>query len=426
MYDWQPFSVKALDSIEESYSRLNIWEGSVRSGKTVASLVRWIAYICDSPPGDLLMVGKTERTLKRNILDPLEAMIGENNFRYNRGTGECNILGRRIYVVGASDARSEGKIRGMTVAGAYGDEITLWPEDFFKMLLSRLSVKGAMFFGTTNPDNPKHWFKIGTIDRIKTGELKGTVFSFHIDDNDTLDPDYVSSLKAEYTGLWYKRFIEGLWVVGEGSIYGEIWDENINEYDNSYWSNNPDLRDYIFSQGQRYIGNDYGTTNPMVFLDCYFDPLRGCLYIDNEYYYNSRDANKQKTDSEYAVDFETFIRREYITEYGLPNDTTGSLVKAIIDPSAASWKNEVRKKGIIVNDADNNVLDGIRMMASMIKNGKLRVNRERCPNFITEIGAYVWDSKATDRGIDSPLKKDDHAMDACRYVIKTKIKPREI
>lgn len=111
-FEWGLFSKKALDSIDYSTARLNIWEGAVRSGKTVSSIVRWLDYIYTGPPGDLLMVGKTERTLKRNILDPITDIVGSNNFHYNQGTGEAHAFGRRIYIAGANDERSEGKIRG--------------------------------------------------------------------------------------------------------------------------------------------------------------------------------------------------------------------------------------------------------------------------------------------------------------------------
>jgi len=85
-------------------------------------------------------------------------MVGDN-LVYRQGQGEATLYGRRIYVAGANDERSEGRIRGMTLAGVYGDELTLWPESFFKQCLARMSVEDAKLFGTTNPDSPYHWLK---------------------------------------------------------------------------------------------------------------------------------------------------------------------------------------------------------------------------------------------------------------------------
>ena len=156
-FQWGQFSDYAVRSIALSDARLNIWDGAVRSGKTVSSLLAWLYFVTQAPPGPLLMAGKTVTTLKRNILDTLSDMLGERDFKVRLSAREAVLFGRKVYLAGASDARAEGKLRGMTLAGAYGDELTLWPRSFFQMLLSRLSIEGARFYGTTNPDSSRHW-----------------------------------------------------------------------------------------------------------------------------------------------------------------------------------------------------------------------------------------------------------------------------
>jgi PBSX family phage terminase large subunit len=339
MFNWGKFSRKGLQSIRESNARINIWEGSVRSSKTICSLVRWLLYLRDGPPGDLLMVGKTERTLKRNILDPLEHIVGSKNFRYKIGAGEGQLFGRRVYIAGANDERAAGKIQGLTLAGAYGDELSLWPESFFTMLLSRLSVPGAKLFGTTNPDSPYHWLKVNYLDRA--GELNLKSWHFTLEDNLNLDPAYVEALKKEYTGLWYKRFILGLWVLAEGAIY-DMWD------DAKHVRPAPqDLKRFI-------VAVDYGTSNPCTFgLYGWHDSSKPVVYLTREYWYDARATGRQKTDAEYADDFKEWlgeIRPEAI----------------YVDPSAASFIAELRKRGFRVKDADNDVIDGIRFVASML------------------------------------------------------------
>src|SRR5690606_23498028 len=244
------FSAKAKASIRDSDARLNLWHGSVRSGKTIRSIIRWLTFIREAPPGALLMVGKTERTLRRNILDELERIVGARNYRYVGGSGEAFILGRRVLLVGANDERAEGKIRGMTLAGAYGDELTLWPEGFFRMLLSRLSLRGARFFGTTNPDGPYHWLKTDFLDR--EGELDLRAWHFTLEDNIALDPAYVASLKAEYGEgtLWYRRFIDGLWVAAEGAVY-----DFFNESEHVLPAPPPEQPERLV------LSVDYGTSN---------------------------------------------------------------------------------------------------------------------------------------------------------------------
>lgn len=392
-FSWGKFGHKQLYSIKHSQSRLNIWEGSVRSGKTIASIVRWIEYVVSDPKGDLLMFGKTERTLKRNILDVIESIIGEKNFKYNRGTGEVFIYGRRVYVAGASDDRAEGKIRGMTLAGAYGDELTLIPESFFKMLLSRLSVRNAKLFGTTNPDSPYHYLKREYIDNK---ELDCSVFHFELEDNPNLDKDYVASLKREYSGLWYKRFIKGEWVSAEGAIY-DMWDDTIHVV--------TELPKYF---ERYYVGIDYGTSNPTVFL--LIGKSGDRLYVIDEYYYNGRSEGKQKTDAEYSNDLASFISNYYVQNI-------------VIDPSAASFNTQIRRDGMTqILHADNAVVDGIRTVASYLSEGKLFVYGKNCPNLIKEFTSYAWDTTYQDKGQDKPIKIDDHALDALRYVVHTLFK----
>lgn len=388
-FTWGWFSQKQLDVIVNATARLNILSGSVRSGKTISSLVAWIYYVQQAPPGELLMVGKTERTLKRNILDPLQEIVGGRHCSLNKGTGELTLFRRRIYLAGANDERAEGKIRGMTLAGAYCDEISLYPESFFTMLLSRLSVPGARLIGTTNPDSPYHWLKLNYLDRGSELNLKH--WHFTLEDNFNLDPVYVEALKKEYTGLWYKRYILGHWVLAEGAVY-DMWDEA------KYVKPAPqDLKRFI-------VGIDYGTSNPCTFgLYGWNDSAKPIVYLVREYWYDSRATGRQKTDTEYADDFKEWL-----------GDIKPEAI--YIDPSAASFTAELRKRGYRVRDANNDVLDGIRFVASMLTQERFFVDPS-CKHTIAEFNSYVWDTKAQLRGEDKPLKQNDHSQDRNRYAL---------
>lgn len=389
---WGLFSEKGLRSIEESTARLNLWHGAVRSSKTINSIVRWLEFIRTAPPGDLLMVGKTERTLKRNILGPIQEMVGPSRFRHNVGTGEVFIFGRRIYTAGANDERSAGKIRGMTLVGAYGDEMTLWPEGFFQELLNRLSVKGAKFFGTTNPDSPFHWLKANYLDR--EGELNLRSWHFELTDNPNLDPEYIESLKAEHTGLWYDRMIRGLWVQADGVIYDQF-DLEKQGYD----------AQEAPSFDSQAVAIDYGTQNPFAAL--LVGRTGATSWVQRELYYSGREALKQRTDAEHADALLAWlgdVRPRWF----------------IVDPSAASFIAELKSRGIHnVKPAVNDVIDGIRTVSSNLTAGRLRIHRTACPNLLKEFAGYVWDAKAAKTGTDKPVKTNDHALDALRYYCAT-------
>lgn len=380
-------SPKQIESIRESTARINVWDGSVSSGKTVGSIYRWIHYTQTGPPGKLVMVGKTERTLRRNIINPLEEILGRR-IHYNRGDGEIQIGKRLIHVVGANDERAEGKIRGSTYAGGYGDELTLWPEGFFKMLMSRFRVAGAQMFGTTNPDSPGHWLKKKYLDRIEHLNLKR--FHFVLDDNPFLPDEYKRDLKAENTGLWYKRYILGQWVLAEGAIYDMIRDSHFLDVVPKVFSN------FI-------VGVDYGTSNPCTF-GLYGFNRTPPVYLLKEYWFDSAEAGYQKTDGQYANDMEDFLGN--------------TKVDAIyVDPSAASFKLELQRRGRwTVKDANNDVLDGIRHVSTMLANGQYFMSKE-CTHTRENYEAYVWDSKAQSHGEDKPVKENDHACDRDRYAI---------
>jgi PBSX family phage terminase large subunit len=400
-FNWGKWSDRAYDSILESVARINVWDGSVRSGKTISSIVRWSEVIRKAPEGvNLLMVGKTYKTLKRNIIDVMIDMFGTDNARYNSGTGMFYFFGREVECIGAVDESSEGRIRGATFYAAYGDEVSLWPESFFKMLLSRLSLPGAKFFGTTNPDSPYHWLKVDYLDREH--ELSLRRFHFTLEDNPNLDPFYVRELKKEYTGLWFKRFILGLWVLAEGAVY-DMWDEEKHGIDFKKLIAEKEAAG-LKQIWRQFVACDYGTSNPTTFgLFTYVTKLPA--YLTREYYYDSVRAGRQKTDSEYADDMTKWL-----------NGVRPMMI--YVDPSAASFIAELRKRKYNVIPANNDVLDGIRFVASLLLNGLFKVDK-RCVNSIQEFASYVWDEKAQKRGEDKPIKEHDHCMDMIRYGLFT-------
>lgn len=370
--------------------RINILHGSVRSGKTWISLVLWCVWIRNMPADKTyIMAAKTLTTLKRNCLDLLEILAGKRNFRYSISKKEGVLYGRKIYLEGVADSEAESKIRGMTLQGAYCDEITLFKEEFFNMLLSRLSEPNARLFGTTNPDNPNHWFKVNYIDR--RDELDFFMMEFLIDDNTFLDKRYVEELKKEYTGVFYRRFILGEWCSAEGLVY-PMFDKKIHTI--------CDIPEDD-SGAEYYISIDYGTLNPC---------SMGLWRLDDntairikESYYSGKQSKKQLTDEEY-----------YKLLEGLAE---GYEIKCIIiDPSAASFITTIRRHGrFAVRKANNAVLDGIRVTGTLLQSGKLKIH-QCCENAIREFGVYSWDDKSEE---DRVVKEFDHAMDDIRYFCAT-------
>jgi len=402
--DLSPLSAKQRAASVGSVYRLNILDGSVRSGKTFASQIAWLRFLDEGPKGPQILVGKNERTVQRNIIHPLTEMVGGERCRYIQNTGILHLFARRIYVVGANDERSQEKIRGLTLAGAYVDEASTIPESFWQMLLSRLSIRGARLFATTNPDSPMHWLKVNYLDHAAlwvTGE-GGTVkgngdsldlgrFSFRLADNETLPAEYIKQISREYTGLWHKRFIDGEWCVAEGAVY-EGWDpaRHVIAPDRL-----PPLSRLLVA------GVDYGTTAPTAgLLLGVSSEERPRLVVVDEW------APPSLTDAGLSAGFRKWVgARE-------PE-------RVAIDPSAASFHKQLWADGVSgVVLADNAVIDGIRTVASLLAVDRLVVS-SACTNLLTEIPGYSWDPKATARGKDEPVKQNDHWCDALRYAVAT-------
>lgn len=395
-----------LTSLKESTARINLWEGSVRSGKTIASLIRWVMYVCNSHVrGELIVVSRTRGSAARNVFAPLmdPTLFGEwsKHISYTAGADTAYIFGRKVWVLGSSDVRSENVLRGLTCAGAYVDEATLLREDFFTQLLNRL-WEGAKLFATTNPDNPAHWLKVKFLDRLAQLPDWAT-WKFVLTDNPALSAERIAAIKRENVGLYYKRNVLGLWVAAEGAIY-PMWDPDTMV---TQWDKMPDMW-RIYG-----TGIDYGTTNATAALMLGLGIDRK-LYLLDEWRHDSRTTQITLTDADISKTLKRWMPQQHTAQI---TDLKPEYVA--VDPSAASLKAQMWRDEIdgIVN-ADNDVAYGIRTLASLMGANEFRVS-DRCQGFITEAPGYAWDDKAALQGIDKPIKVADHSLDAARYIVNT-------
>ncbi|MGW0136251.1 PBSX family phage terminase large subunit [Streptomyces sp. NPDC003299] len=407
---------------------ITIYEGSVRSAKTVVSLIDWMDFVRNGPPGNLLMAGKTTKTLRENCIEVLVEMVGPERCSYNQGKGILTLFGRRIIVASGNDESSKDKIRGLTLVGAYCDELSTMPESFFTMLTSRLSEANPRLIGTSNPDSANHWLKKNYLDKARvhltragdvrtlTSELDLARLTYVIDDNPTLTPTYVKQRKAEYSGLLYKRLILGEWCVAEGAVFS-MFDEDLHVVDEM-----PYITDWIGT------GVDVGHSVPFaaVLLGLGED---GRLYFTGEHRYDPNAKVNQgigKTNAQLSPEYLNWLRT-----YRKPRASQfGSQIGVqpryhVVDSAAKDFRlqlhADLRRLGSqygSIKLANKDVMPGINWMASLLQQGVLKIHRS-CTGLIEEISSYVWDPKATEQGEDAPIKRDDHSIDAARYVLFT-------
>lgn len=408
VFKFRPFSNKQLkvltwwmDKSPVSNKDGIIADGAIRSGKTLSMSLSYVIWAMNKfDQQNFGMCGKTIGSFRRNVVFWLKLMLSSRGYKVKDHRADNLLIiskgniSNYFYIFGGKDERSQDLIQGITLAGCFFDEVALMPESFVNQATGRCSVDGSKFWFNCNPDGPYHWFKLNWIDKIEEKNL--LYLHFTMDDNLSLSERIKARYKSMYSGVFYKRYILGLWTVAEGIIYDmfDIGKHVVNT-----------ITDTL--SPTRYVSCDYGTQNATVFL-LWEKGLGDRWYCTKEYYYSGRDEIKQKTDTEYADDLVKFL--------------DGKTVKAVIvDPSAASFIAELKKRGIHVKKAKNDVENGIRVVGNALNLGKIFFS-DKCKNTIIEFSSYIWDAKAAERGEDKPVKQHDHAMDAVRYFCFTILK----
>lgn len=399
-FKWGLFSKKALNFLDNSNAFINIAHGSVRSSKTVTTNLRWIQFVTNSKHNKFLLTGKTRDTIERNVVEDLISMVhGKFHYKYSKNDGYLDIGTKRIYIIGFNDEGATDRIRGMTVAGWYGDEVATAPESSIKMAMNRCSLKGAQMFWTMNPDSPYHYIYT---DYINNKELKEKgvvkVWHFTLEDNLNLSREYVEQLKLLYarSQLQYKRYILGQWVIAEGAIYDQFV-----ESENTF-TKSPKLHEIN-------ICCDYGVSTVTTFgvMGIHKDELLGnSYYLLKETYYDAEEQGVTQSDNQ-RVDDIVKLQNKYQLNHNntlfLPHD-------------AASLKSACEQDHRILMDVETyapNTYEDITTIQNLIATRKFKIHTS-CKHSISQAQTYSWDKKAQQRGEDKPLKVDDHCPDMWR------------
>lgn len=399
-------------SIARASSRkIALWVGAVSAGKTMVSLFAlFIAIRHTKGRGLIVIVGKTLQTIERNVIGEMQKpeLYGRlaKQVKHTTGSNTAIILGRVVHLVGANDARSEEKIRGSTIELAYVDEATLVPEAFWAMLLTRLRVAGARLLATTNPGSSQHWLRVKYIlDAVAQNMI---VFHFTMHDNPLYfeggdpGPSYIRDMEASFrkSKLFFDRFIKGLWTNAEGAIY-DGWDPAVHVIP---WSSLPPMYRLLG------VGMDFGTQHAtsVVLLGLGYDRK---LYLIDELRIEAETQTQRQSPSQQAKAIADWLKLNHLPEGHLRPEIMAA------DPAALAYRQELREsQGVDTIPADNSVAYGIGLITSLLGRGLLKVT-DRCWGVIKEMPEYRYDPKATEKGLDEPVKIGDDSLDAFRYVV---------
>ena len=372
-----------------------VCDGAVRSGKTLAMGLGFFLWAMMSFDRQRFGIcGKTIQSLRRNVLAEILPRLTGFGMVWKEKRSE-NLLvvtfhGRenRFYIFGGRDESSASLIQGITFAGVLLDEVALMPQSFVEQACARCSVTGSRIWFNCNPAGPSHWFyRTWILEADKRNCLR---LHFTMEDNPSLTQQIRQRYEKLYSGVFYRRFILGQWAQAEGRVYDFFCPEMVGKV--------PEICD------KWYISCDYGTVNPTSMG--LWGRSQGIWYRVKEFYFNSREQMRQMTDAEYARALENLAGGRNITA-------------VIVDPSAASFIEVLRRKGWRVRKAENDVLSGIRLTSDCLKTGKI-VICEGCSDCLREMDEYVWDLSSGTR--DKVRKEHDHAMDDMRYFVATVLK----
>lgn len=382
------------------YSRYDalICDGAVRSGKTSIMMWAFVRWAMENFSGQRFGVcGRTVDSCTKNIIVPFTAMsLAKERYiiRWRRGDKVMEVrrgaVTNYFEVFGGKDEASYTLIQGRTLAGVLLDEVVLMPRSFVEQALTRCSVDGAKLWFSCNPGSPQHWFYTEWIQRH---EARNTLYlHFEMTDNPGLSQKTLERYQAMFSGVFYDRYIRGLWVLAEGLIY-PMFGEGC-------------LVDNPPQGGQYYISCDYGTLNPFSAGLWCWDGKTATRVA--EYYYSGRKEQRHKTDEDYYTALEQMAGDKPVQA-------------VIVDPSAASFIEVIRRhKRFPVRKAKNDVLAGINTTARFLQDGTIKIHRS-CSACIREFGLYRWDEKTE---TDRPVKENDHAMDDIRYFAYTVLRQK--
>jgi len=388
------------DMVDGNSGRINLLQGSVRSGKTYISLIEWILFVAEAPDdAPFLMVGKTVTSLKRNCLILLEALLPKEHFSYSITKKEAIMFGKVIYLEGVNDARSEGKIRGLTLYGAYCDELTLFEEEFFSMLLTRLTLPNSKLFATTNPDTPTHWLMKRYI--MREHELNMRIWNFYLEDNENIPKSIVEDMKNEYTGVFYERFILGRWVAAEGIIYTRFANNK-----NAYIAKHIPVTELQ----NIYIGIDYGASrSKTAFIAVGLTKGLHDVYVLDEAVYEG--VNSPETLYERFFKFYTEIEEKYGHVTTIFGDWGG--LGQVQNKGLQNYFFKQDKHVRILDCIKARIIDRINLTCRLIGSGRFYVH-ETCPEVIESLCSAVWEKDKDDIRLDNGTINID-VLDAMEY-----------
>ena len=392
------FSPKQAEILRFAYNdeETLICDGAVRSGKTIVmalSFVLWAMTYFNHT--NFAICGKTVSNAERNILRPfqqIEGMPFTLNYKISNRmlTVQSGDKENYFYLFGGKDESSYALIQGLTLAGVLFDEVALMPQSFVDQAIARtLSFANAKIWFNCNPESPNHWFYK---EWITNEERKYKHLHFLMRDNPILTEKEIQRAESLFTGVFYDRYIRGMWVRAEGIIFPEF-------------ANNPDRwiikrEDVPKTFRTVEVGFDIGGNGSAYAMTCTGQGYDGIQYRLKA---EKRQAEDMAMDDieKFVVEFCEECERIYGVKIGMINcDHVAVIVNTINDNTR--YTADLCYKPPLE--------DRVFLYSKLFSTNKIRFVEGMCNDLIEEMQNLVFDDK-NDRAI--PL--DDGSMQIDTY-----------
>lgn len=396
--DLLPFSAKSLESIRDC-GFLTVWEGAVRSSKTVASVFAFMCEVIKSPDPRHLMVGRSQSAVMANCVDSDLGLIDLSGGlakikRDKQNETYIDLAGKRIDMFGGDTISSFRAFRGRTYGMAYIDEANLQHKNTIAECFNRtIASRSRKHFMTLNPDVPGHWLYTDYLDKYRDEKLPGyRWFHFDLDDNPAISQERQDELKAQYTGIFYKRFILGMRVNAEGGCYPSFTEKNIVDC----------LPEKILfvTIGADIGGNGSATTFAATAFYMQDNRLSFCI-IDEVYDTDNRNVET------ILGNWEQFVKKQ---------QARFVCADCWVDSAEQLIKKSMERRGIINvrNSIKNPIVDRIRFLDLMFSIGRASIYKD-CKETIRAVQSAVWTmSGDKETRLDNGTSNID-SLDAAEY-----------
>lgn len=400
-----------------------ICDGAVRSGKTSIMTWAFIRWAMENFSNQRFGIcGKTVGSATENIIKPFMNMsLAKEKYILKWRRTEKILEVQRgavknwFEVFGGKDESSYMLIQGRTLAGVLLDEVVLMPESFVNQALARCSVNGAKLWFNCNPDNPRHWFYQEWIRGRK--EHNALYLRFAMTDNPGLSAETLARYESMYDGVFYDRYVRGLWVAAEGLIYQDF--ANNTE---KYLIDDP--IDWARQNHRQFtkivMGVDFGGTGSATKFQATGIANGGIVVaLDEEYIDHKNESVDPDGLNRRFANFGKRIRDKYGA-----SDTRADSAEQILMRGLFHTAQKETLLTNVKNSLKLPIKDRIMLSLLLMKQGRLFVSRS-CPHLIEAFQTAMYDSKSfEDQRLDDGTTDID-SLDAFEYSIEPHFKELE-